>query len=161
METQSRHARSSRNNIRFWEEVSPNLWIHGWIDDESSYTARVCPGKHMGLASFQMNVASLLHSFNITPPLDDNGHVVNLEIEYVSGLLKYVVFSIFLQSEFDLFISQHIVVLCPLNVPLSLDPRNILLLYVGDCLRFNETWYVLTDYVSNNSRYICHSLSLS
>ncbi|KAH7881400.1 cytochrome P450 [Lentinula edodes] len=49
---------------------------------------RVCPGKHMGLASFQMNVASLLHSFNITPPLDDNGHVVNLEIEYVSGLLN-------------------------------------------------------------------------
>ncbi|GAW06633.1 cytochrome P450 [Lentinula edodes] len=49
---------------------------------------RVCPGKHMGLASFQMNVASLLHSFNITPTLDDNGHVVNLEIEYVSGLLN-------------------------------------------------------------------------
>ncbi|KAJ3925453.1 MAG: hypothetical protein NXY57DRAFT_907054, partial [Lentinula lateritia] len=50
--------------------------------------SRVCPGKHMGLTSFKMNVASLLHSFDITPPLDDNGHVVNLETEYVSGLLK-------------------------------------------------------------------------
>ncbi|KAJ3858311.1 hypothetical protein EV359DRAFT_52343, partial [Lentinula novae-zelandiae] len=49
---------------------------------------RVCPGKHMGLTSFKMNVASLLHSFDITPPLDDNGHVVNLETEYVSGLLN-------------------------------------------------------------------------
>ncbi|KAJ3831371.1 cytochrome P450, partial [Lentinula raphanica] len=45
---------------------------------------RVCPGKHMGLSSFRINAASLLHSFNITPPLDKLGEPVIPKIEYIS-----------------------------------------------------------------------------
>ncbi|KAJ3965802.1 cytochrome P450 [Lentinula raphanica] len=52
---------------------------------------RVCPGKHMGLSSFRINAASLLHSFNITPPLDKLGEPVIPKIEYISGLLYHPV----------------------------------------------------------------------
>ncbi|KAJ3721015.1 cytochrome P450 [Lentinula raphanica] len=50
---------------------------------------RVCPGKHMGLSSFRINVASLLHSFNITPPLDKLGQPIVPKVEYISGVLNY------------------------------------------------------------------------
>ncbi|KAJ4485414.1 cytochrome P450 [Lentinula aciculospora] len=45
---------------------------------------RVCPGKHMGLSSFTMNVATLLYSFNITPPMGKDGILIKPEIKYVS-----------------------------------------------------------------------------
>ncbi|KAJ3797340.1 cytochrome P450 [Lentinula aff. detonsa] len=53
---------------------------------------RVCPGKHMALSSFRINVASLLHSFNITSPVvDPHGESVSVmpKIEYISGVLNH------------------------------------------------------------------------
>ncbi|KAJ3818173.1 cytochrome P450 [Lentinula raphanica] len=52
---------------------------------------RVCPGKHMGLSSLLINAASLLHSFDITPPLDEFGEPVMPKIEYISGMLYHPV----------------------------------------------------------------------
>ncbi|KAJ3965805.1 cytochrome P450 [Lentinula raphanica] len=52
---------------------------------------RVCPGKHMGLSSFRIIAASLLHSFNISPPLNKFGEPVVPKIEYISGLVHYPV----------------------------------------------------------------------
>ncbi|KAJ4485415.1 cytochrome P450 [Lentinula aciculospora] len=49
---------------------------------------RVCPGKHMGLSSFCINAASLLHSFNITPPTDEFGTPIMPKIEYISAVLN-------------------------------------------------------------------------
>ncbi|KAJ3751144.1 cytochrome P450, partial [Lentinula detonsa] len=53
---------------------------------------RVCPGKHMALSSFRINVASLLHSFNITSPVvNPHGESVSVmpKIEYISGVLNH------------------------------------------------------------------------
>ncbi|KAJ3885059.1 cytochrome P450 [Lentinula edodes] len=50
---------------------------------------RVCPGKHMGLSSFHINVASLLHSFNVTPPMDAHGTPIIPKIEYISAVLNH------------------------------------------------------------------------
>ncbi|KAJ3846863.1 cytochrome P450 [Lentinula lateritia] len=49
---------------------------------------RVCPGKHMGLSSFHINVASLLHSFNVTPPMDEHSIPIMPKIEYISAVLN-------------------------------------------------------------------------
>lgn len=51
---------------------------------------RVCPGKHMGLSSLWINVASLLHSFNISEALDGAGNPIKPRVKYVPGVLKYV-----------------------------------------------------------------------
>lgn len=67
------------------------MWLMIWI------CFRACPGKHMALSTFQINVVSLLHSFDITPPVDVAGNLVMPEIEYVTRLTRYIVNSILLQ----------------------------------------------------------------
>ncbi|KAJ3721438.1 cytochrome P450 [Lentinula guzmanii] len=47
-----------------------------------------CPGKHMGLSAFKMNVASLLHSFNITPSPGKDGNPSPTKVQYISGMLN-------------------------------------------------------------------------
>ncbi|KAE9397657.1 cytochrome P450 [Gymnopus androsaceus JB14] len=49
---------------------------------------RVCPGKHMGLSSLWINIASLLHSFNITPAIAKDGKPIEPRVKYVSGVLS-------------------------------------------------------------------------
>ncbi|EIW58876.1 CyP450 monooxygenase [Trametes versicolor FP-101664 SS1] len=48
---------------------------------------RVCPGRHLADASLFLACASILHAFNITPPLDENGHPVKLEAKVTTGLV--------------------------------------------------------------------------
>ena len=50
---------------------------------------RVCPGKHLGLSSLWINIASLLHSFNITPAIAKDGKPIEPRVKCVSGVLKY------------------------------------------------------------------------
>ncbi|KAJ4499744.1 cytochrome P450 [Lentinula lateritia] len=67
----------------------PERWL---LENDNSATGgfgfgrRACPGKHMALSTFQINVVSLLHSFDITPPVDVAGNLVMPEIEYVTRL---------------------------------------------------------------------------
>ncbi|KAE9397614.1 cytochrome P450 [Gymnopus androsaceus JB14] len=49
---------------------------------------RVCPGKHMGLSSLWINIASLLHSFNITRAIGKDGKPIEPRVEYVSSMLN-------------------------------------------------------------------------
>ncbi|KAE9397631.1 cytochrome P450 [Gymnopus androsaceus JB14] len=49
---------------------------------------RVCPGKHMALSSLWINIASLLHSFNITRAIDKDGKPIEPRVEYVSSVLN-------------------------------------------------------------------------
>nr|BED43014.1 cytochrome P450 monooxygenase [Trametes versicolor] len=48
---------------------------------------RVCPGRHLADASLFLACASILRAFNITPPLDENGHPVKLEAKVTTGLV--------------------------------------------------------------------------
>ena len=53
---------------------------------------RICPGRHFGMNGLFINVASVLHVFNITTPVDENGEVINIEPKLTSGLLWYVIY---------------------------------------------------------------------
>ncbi|PIL29261.1 cytochrome P450 [Ganoderma sinense ZZ0214-1] len=52
------------------------------------YRRRACPGRHFGDASVWLAVASILHVFDIRPPLDDNGEPVALTAKFTEGLLS-------------------------------------------------------------------------
>ncbi|KAI8994215.1 CyP450 monooxygenase [Trametes punicea] len=49
---------------------------------------RVCPGRHFADAGLFITVASVLHVFDISPPLDD-GHPVDIKHEQSHGFLSY------------------------------------------------------------------------
>ncbi|KAI0767315.1 cytochrome P450 [Fomes fomentarius] len=50
---------------------------------------RLCAGKHFAEASLFINVASMLHVFDITPPLDENGDPIAIRPAMSDGLLTY------------------------------------------------------------------------
>ncbi|OBZ67809.1 O-methylsterigmatocystin oxidoreductase [Grifola frondosa] len=49
---------------------------------------RICPGRHLADASLFINVASVLHVYDIGPPLDANGEPIHLEPIATSGFLS-------------------------------------------------------------------------
>ncbi|KAJ4485412.1 cytochrome P450 [Lentinula aciculospora] len=67
-------------------ELNLDMMVHDPIPISFGFGRRVCPGQHMALSTFQINVASLLHSFDITPPLGEDGNPVIPQIKYVSGV---------------------------------------------------------------------------
>ncbi|KAI0819582.1 CyP450 monooxygenase [Trametes gibbosa] len=48
---------------------------------------RVCPGRHLAEASMFLACASILHTFNISPPLDAHGHPVKLKARVETDLI--------------------------------------------------------------------------
>lgn len=44
---------------------------------------RICPGRHFANEALYITVASVLHVFNIDPPLDDKGQPMRVEPEIV------------------------------------------------------------------------------
>ncbi|PIL24714.1 cytochrome P450 [Ganoderma sinense ZZ0214-1] len=50
---------------------------------------RVCPGRYFALNGLFINIASALHVFDITPPVDENGKVIKVDPQVSSGLLCY------------------------------------------------------------------------
>ncbi|KAJ3907353.1 cytochrome P450-like protein, partial [Lentinula edodes] len=46
---------------------------------------RVCPGKHMALASLWIVVASILACYSIEPELDENGNLIKPKARWYSG----------------------------------------------------------------------------
>ncbi|KAI0333732.1 CyP450 monooxygenase [Cubamyces sp. BRFM 1775] len=49
---------------------------------------RICPGRHLAIPSLFINIASILHVFDISPPLDDNGQPIPIKYEETHGLLS-------------------------------------------------------------------------
>ena len=49
---------------------------------------RICPGRHFGLAAVYINVASALHVFKFSPPLDEHGREIKIEPRMVSGFVS-------------------------------------------------------------------------
>ncbi|KAM5536638.1 hypothetical protein V8D89_009733 [Ganoderma adspersum] len=52
---------------------------------------RMCPGRYFALNGLFINIASALHVFDITLPVDDNGMVIKIEPQVTNGLLCYPV----------------------------------------------------------------------
>ncbi len=48
---------------------------------------RICPGRHMACASMFIAIASVLSTFTLSKPVDDDGNVVEPSGEYLSGLV--------------------------------------------------------------------------
>ncbi|KAH9929054.1 cytochrome P450 [Epithele typhae] len=55
------------------------------------YGRRICPGRHFAVDSIFINIASILHVFDVTPPVDDNGRPVNVVYEATEGIISYPV----------------------------------------------------------------------
>ena len=53
---------------------------------------RICPGRHYAEAALFINVASILHTFDITPPLDAGGRPIALDHRMTPGFISYVAF---------------------------------------------------------------------
>ncbi|KAJ8456890.1 hypothetical protein ONZ51_g11855 [Trametes cubensis] len=50
---------------------------------------RVCPGRHFADAMLFMTIASVLHVFEVGPPLDDEGRPIELSYRATHGFLSY------------------------------------------------------------------------
>ncbi len=51
---------------------------------------RICPGRYLAIPSLFINIASLLHVFDFSLPLDDSGQPVSAKYEEGHGLVRYV-----------------------------------------------------------------------
>ena len=54
------------------------------------FTYSACPGRYFALDALFINVASILHVFNITPPVNEKGHIIKVEHRETDGLMSYV-----------------------------------------------------------------------
>ena len=54
----------------------------------STHIHRVCLGKNFAEASIFLNIASALHIFRITPPLDAEGHYQKVGVTMSTGFLS-------------------------------------------------------------------------
>ncbi|KAM5545117.1 hypothetical protein V8D89_001228 [Ganoderma adspersum] len=51
---------------------------------------RICPGRHFSMASAFIYVASILHVFDIQPPLDEHGLPVKLEYKTTGAVVSHI-----------------------------------------------------------------------
>ena len=59
----------------------------------ANFTVRICPGRYYADASLFINIAMLLHVFDISPPLDKDGKAMNINSQMTNGLLSCVMTS--------------------------------------------------------------------
>ena len=53
-------------------------------------TIRICPGRYYADASLFINIAMILHVFDISPPLDKDGKAMTVNPQMTNGLLSCV-----------------------------------------------------------------------
>ena len=59
-----------------------------------SLSRRICPGRHFAEVSLLLNAASVLHTFDIGPPLDGHGNPIVIEPQLSDGFMSYVLRSV-------------------------------------------------------------------
>ncbi|KAI0332177.1 cytochrome P450 [Cubamyces sp. BRFM 1775] len=50
---------------------------------------RKCPGRHFADAMLYIIIASVLHIFDVSPPLDEDGHPIKIELRQSHGFLSF------------------------------------------------------------------------
>ncbi|KAI0772313.1 cytochrome P450 [Trametes elegans] len=80
------------------EEFIPERFINpdGSLNDTRDVEAaafgfgrRICPGRHLARASIFIGIASVLSTFTLSKPVDEDGNVIEPSGEYISGLVTY------------------------------------------------------------------------
>ena len=51
-------------------------------------TNRICPGRHLAEAGLFLNIAMVLHLFDISPPMDDDGNPVYIEPKLTNTVMS-------------------------------------------------------------------------
>ncbi|PIL29129.1 cytochrome P450 [Ganoderma sinense ZZ0214-1] len=74
---------------RFIRDGKPDRSALDPIPFVFGFGRRICPGRHFALASLFIHVASVLHAFDITPPLDDNGRPIAVTHSQSTGIASY------------------------------------------------------------------------
>ncbi|KAI0698980.1 O-methylsterigmatocystin oxidoreductase [Cerioporus squamosus] len=54
------------------------------------YGRRICPGRYFADDTVFINMASVLHCFDIGPPLDERGQPIKIVPDWTDGLLSYI-----------------------------------------------------------------------
>ena len=68
---------------------SPNMSKrHAWKPNHA--LLRICPGRYFAEASLLICTASILHVFNIRPPLDEHGVPLKLKYRATDDMVSYV-----------------------------------------------------------------------
>ena len=49
---------------------------------------RICPGRYFAEAALFLNMARVLHVFDISPPLDERGQVIAIQPKMKDGILS-------------------------------------------------------------------------
>lgn len=57
----------------------------------TSWVFRSCPGNHFADAALFIYIASALHTFNISPPQDENGRPIHIEPRGTNGMISSVI----------------------------------------------------------------------
>ena len=55
-----------------------------------SHVDRICPGRYFAENGLFINITSVLHVFDITPPVDEEGREIKIEPRVTNGLVWYV-----------------------------------------------------------------------
>ncbi|KAI0699911.1 CyP450 monooxygenase [Cerioporus squamosus] len=80
------------------ERFLPDRFLHdGKLDAEVrdptdfvfGYGRRVCPGKYFAETALFINMATILHVFDITPPIDEHGNAIAIEPTLAGSFLLY------------------------------------------------------------------------
>ncbi|KAI0654052.1 cytochrome P450 [Cubamyces menziesii] len=75
---------------RFMKDGSFNDEVFDPANIAFSAGRRTCPGKHYAEASLFINIASVLHTFNIMPAVDERGLPVPVEHKVTTGIVSTV-----------------------------------------------------------------------
>lgn len=61
-----------------------------WADWDAS-RFRICPGRHFAHTTLFMLLSCVLHTYWISPPTDENGDFVPVDVKMTPGVISYVV----------------------------------------------------------------------
>ncbi|KAI0770514.1 cytochrome P450 [Fomes fomentarius] len=72
-----------KDNMLNPDAVDPGIFAFG-------FGPRICPARHFADAALFIYIASVLHTLDISPPLDDSGHPIRIEPRGTTGLISYM-----------------------------------------------------------------------
>ena len=72
---------------------SSSIWHEEYLDPLNyafGFGRRICPGRHLASGSLFMVIASTLHTFNISPILNERGEKFDPFSSVITGMVSYV-----------------------------------------------------------------------
>ncbi len=94
-EDRSKCQRSPECHIRIWPPVSTSVLATRYRTRRSSLTmsGRICPGRHFADASLFIYIASILHTLDISPPLNETGQPIHIVPQTTTSITSCVIYA--------------------------------------------------------------------